>query len=199
MAILLAVVIAGPVWAEPEQPQANHTHLGQADRLRVIPPLTDLPTGLQKEFRRRAADFIRVGDIIWSIEVQHRYERIKQSNRPEWELEPFEKSKVPNYYDFVAERSCQTLGEVVGLTPGLVWITGRITQVVDGGFLFAWGDRSGFLAVNPRGLADDDHFSMIVREAGTYSYITVMGARRTVPSYLPADDAVQPVTPEEEV
>lgn len=181
----------------PEQPQADHTPLGQVDHLRMFPKLTDLPPRLQEEFRRRASDFIRVGDVIWSIEVQNRYERLKQNNRPDWELEPFEKSKVPNYYDFVAERSCRTLGEVVGLTPGLVWITGRITQVVDDGVLFAWGNRSGFLVVNPRGLADDDYFSMIAREVGTYSYITVMGARRTVPQYLPADDAVQPVTPEE--
>jgi len=72
-----------------------------------------------------------------------------------------------------------------------------IDQVLDNGVRARWGDDDFFIEMNTDGLAEDQKLEAVMQNVGTFEYLTVLGAQRTIKKYriidLDFDTEVLPV------
>ncbi len=85
-----------------------------------------LPRGIQRQFEREAANYLRIGEHLWSIELWLRQARM--STQSTARHEPFRQPDAPLFYDPVRNRRAVSLRAILGENDSHVIVVGRVVQ-----------------------------------------------------------------------
>jgi hypothetical protein len=211
--------------AKSEQGSVAATDTVEPTPRRLAQKFDELSVESKMRLKRFAQHSIRIGGDIWSNEAERDRERQTARLRRVIDddlytftyddgrtshgfVDPYEVYGAPVYLCLSDDRKLlniesiqnairrQTLKQADAIFTPFI-----IDQVLDNGVRARWGHDEFFVEIDTGGLVEDQKLEAVMRDVGTFEYITVQGASRTIKKYrvidLKFDTKASPVTASE--
>lgn len=192
---------------------------------RLATSYDELSTASQIRLKRYSQYCVRIGGDIWSNEVER--DRKRQTTRLRRVIDddgyifayndgrtrsgfvdPYEVYGSPVYVCLTDRRmflNIESIQNQIKRTvlekAGAIDTPFIVNQVLENGVRARWGDDEFYVEMETDGVVEDQKFESVIQDVGTYEYITVLGASRTVQKYrvisLEYDIAVTKISPSE--
>ena len=113
--------------AEAAEADGAGTDEPAADRQEQPVAYAELPEGLQRRFEREAANYVRIGDRLWSVELLRRFENTSTHAREN--AEPYQDANAPLIYDPVGEQRARQFKQIDPEAADLALVEGSVVLV----------------------------------------------------------------------